>query len=112
MGLLHDVGKVGLSDGILKKQGPFTYEEYEEMKKHAAIGADIIKVMRFLGRCEEWVRYHHERWDGSGFPSGLKGEEIPLGARIIACADAFDAMTTDRPYKEKMSYAEAKQELI
>lgn len=112
VGLLHDVGKVGLSDGILKKQGPFTYEEYEEMKKHAAIGADIIKVMRFLGRGEEWVRYHHERWDGSGFPSGLKGEEIPLGARIIACADAFDAMTTDRPYKEKMSYAEAKQELI
>ncbi len=112
VGLLHDVGKVGLSDGILKKKGPFTYEEYEEMKKHAAIGADIIKVMKFLGRGEEWVRYHHERWDGSGFPSGLKGEEIPLGARIIACADAFDAMTTDRPYKNKMSYDEAKQELV
>ncbi len=112
VGLLHDVGKVGMSDGILKKQGPFTYSEYEEMKKHAEIGADIIKVMKFLGKGELWVRHHHERWDGSGFPQGFAGEEIPLGARIIACADAFDAMTTDRPYKDKMSYDEAKQELI
>lgn len=112
VGLLHDVGKVGMSDGILKKQGPFTYSEYEEMKKHAEIGADIIKIMKFLGKGELWVRHHHERWDGSGFPQGFAGEEIPLGARIIACADAFDAMTTDRPYKDKMSYDEAKQELI
>lgn len=112
IGLLHDVGKVGMPDGILKKQGPFTYDEYEEMKRHASIGADIIKVMKFLGKGEEWVRYHHERYDGSGFPLGLKGEDIPLGARIIACADSFDAMTTDRPYKEKMSYTEAKEELI
>lgn len=112
VGLLHDVGKVGMSDGILKKQGPFTYAEYEEMKKHAEIGADIMKVMKFLGKGEQWVRHHHERWDGSGFPGGLAGEAIPLGARIIACADAFDAMTTDRPYKDKMSYEEARKELI
>ncbi|HOP70194.1 MAG TPA: HD-GYP domain-containing protein [Bacillota bacterium] len=112
VGLLHDVGKVGMSDSLLKKEGQFTYDEYEMMKKHSEIGADIIKVMKFLGKGEQWVRHHHERWDGTGFPAGLKGEEIPLGARIIACADAFDAMTTDRPYKEKMSFEEAKRELL
>lgn len=112
VGLLHDVGKVGMSDSLLKKEGPFTYNEYEEMKKHSEIGADIIKVMKFLGKGEQWVRHHHERWDGTGFPDRLAAEEIPLGARIIACADAFDAMTTDRPYKEKMSYEEAKEELL
>lgn len=112
VGLLHDVGKVGIRDSILKKPGPFTAEEYEEMKKHAEIGADIIQGMKFLGKGQEWVRHHHERWDGTGFPSRLKGEEIPMGARIIACTDAFDAMTTDRPYKQKMSFEEAKQELL
>ncbi len=112
IGLLHDVGKVGLADDILKKKGPFTVAEYEKMKTHAEIGADILKVMKFLGEGELWVRHHHERFDGTGFPDGLAGEQIPLGARIIACADAFDAMTTDRPYKDKMSTAEAKEELI
>ncbi|QUL97948.1 MAG: HD-GYP domain-containing protein [Candidatus Fermentithermobacillus carboniphilus] len=110
--LLHDVGKVGIRDSILKKQGSFTYDEYEEMKKHAEIGADILKVMKSLAKGQDWVRYHHERWDGTGFPKKLRGEEIPLGARIIACADSFDAMTTDRPYKEKMSFEEAKKELL
>lgn len=110
--LLHDLGKIGIRDSILKKQGAFTYAEYEEMKKHAEIGADILKVMKSLGKGQDWVRYHHERWDGTGFPKRLKGEQIPLGARIIACADAFDAMTTDRPYKEKMSFEEAKTELL
>jgi len=68
--------------------------------------------MKILGKGAEWVRYHHERWDGTGFPRGLRGEEIPLEARIIACADAFDAMTTDRPYKERMDYEEAREEII
>jgi putative nucleotidyltransferase with HDIG domain len=112
VGLLHDVGKVGMPDSLLKKEGPYTYHEYEAMKKHSEVGADIIKVMKFLGKREQWVRHHHERWDGTGFPDGLAGDEIPLGARIIACADAFDAMTTDRPYKDKMSYEEARQELL
>lgn len=110
--LLHDVGKVGIPDNILKKTDYFTYEEYEEMKKHVDIGADIIGAMKTLSKGAEWVRYHHERWDGTGFPKGLRGEEIPLEARIIACADAFDAMTTDRPYKERMDYEEARKEII
>ena len=110
--VLHDLGKVGLRDEIMKKPGAFTLEEYEAMKQHADIGADILAGLNVLGRGEDWVRYHHERWDGMGYPKGLSGENIPLPARIIACADAFDAMTTDRPYKKRMSYENAKQELI
>lgn len=112
VGLLHDVGKIGIRDAIMKKQGTYTFEEYQEMKNHAKMGADMLEGMKFLGKGKDWVKYHHERWDGKGFPEGLKGEEIPLEARIIACADAFDAMTTDRPYKEKMSFEDAKNELI
>ncbi len=112
VGLLHDVGKVGIRDKIMKKPGAYTYEEYQEMKRHAALGADMLEGMRLLGRGQDWIRYHHERWDGKGFPDGLKGEDIPLEARIIACADSFDAMTTDRPYKNKMSVPEAREELI
>ncbi len=111
VGLLHDVGKIGIRDAIMKKQGAYTYEEYEEMKTHAKLGAQMLSGVSFLGEGQEWVKYHHERWDGKGFPDGLKGEEIPLEARIIACADAFDAMTTDRPYKAKLTLAEAKEEL-
>ncbi len=111
VGLLHDVGKIGIRDAIMKKQGAYTYEEYEEMKTHAKIGAQMLEGMKFIGRGQDWVKYHHERWDGKGFPDGLKGEEIPIEARIIACADSFDAMTTDRPYKEKLTLVEAKKEL-
>ncbi len=112
VGLLHDVGKVGIRDAIMKKPGTFTYEEYQEMKKHSTMGADMLEGMKFLGQGRDWVRHHHERWDGKGFPDGLKAEEIPLEARILACADSFDAMTTDRPYKKKMSFEDAKQEII
>lgn len=112
VGLLHDVGKVGIRDAIMKKPGTYTLEEYEEMKNHAKIGADMLEGMKFLGRGQDWVRYHHERWDGKGFPSGLSGDEIPLEARILACADSFDAMTTDRPYKSKMDFKAAREELI
>lgn len=111
VGLLHDVGKIGIRDAIMKKQGAYTYEEYEEMKTHAKIGAQMLEGMKFIGKGQDWVKYHHERWDGQGFPDGLKGEEIPIEARIIACADSFDAMTTDRPYKAKLTLAEAKEEL-
>lgn len=112
VGLLHDVGKVGIPDAIMKKPGAYTYEEYEEMKKHANIGADMLEGLKFLGKGQDWVRYHHERWDGRGFPKGLAGKEIPFEARILACADSFDAMTTDRPYKAKMDLETAKEELI
>ncbi|HHW26936.1 MAG TPA: HD-GYP domain-containing protein [Firmicutes bacterium] len=112
VGLLHDVGKVGIRDAIMKKPGRFTFDEYEEMKSHAKMGADMLMGMKFLGRGQDWVRYHHERWDGKGFPDGLAGEEIPLEARILACADSFDAMTTDRPYKQRMSFEDAREELL
>lgn len=112
IGLLHDVGKVGIRDAVMKKPGAYTFEEYQEMKNHAKIGADMLEGNKFLGRGQDWVRHHHERWDGKGFPDGISGEEIPLEARILACADSFDAMTTDRPYKAKMDFAAAKEELI
>lgn len=112
VGLLHDVGKVGIRDAVMKKQGAFTLDEYEEMKTHANMGADMLAGLKFLGKGQDWVRYHHERWDGHGFPKGLSKEEIPLEARILACADSFDAMTTDRPYKAKMDLEAAKRELI
>lgn len=92
--------------------GAFTYEEYEEMKEHAAMGADMLIGMKFLGKGQQWVRHHHERWDGKGFPDGLKGEDIPLEARMLALADSFDAMTTDRPYKNRMSFEDAKKEIL
>lgn len=111
VGLLHDVGKVGIRDAIMKKPGAFTFEEYEEMKNHANLGADMLAGLKFLGKGQDWVRYHHERWDGHGFPKGLSGEAIPLEARILACADSFDAMTTDRPYKAKMDLEAARKEL-
>jgi HD-GYP domain-containing protein (c-di-GMP phosphodiesterase class II) len=111
VGLLHDVGKIGIRDAIMKKQGTYTYEEYEEMKKHSVMGSQMLEGMKFIGKGQDWVKHHHERWDGRGFPDGLKGEEIPLEARIIACADSFDAMTTDRPYKAKLTILEAKEEL-
>lgn len=112
VGLLHDVGKLGIRDAIMKKPGTFTFDEYEEMKNHANMGAEMLEGLKFLGKGQDWVRYHHERWDGKGFPKGLSGDEIPLEARILACADSFDAMTTDRPYKEKMDLETARQELL
>ncbi len=111
VGLLHDVGKVGIRDAIMKKPGTFTYDEYQEMKRHSAMGADMLVGMKFLGKGQDWVRHHHERWDGKGFPDGLQGEDIPLEARMLALADSFDAMTTDRPYKKKMSFEDAKEEI-
>jgi len=112
VGILHDVGKIGIRDCILKKPGKFTEEEYMEMKRHTDIGSRIIEHIRLLGKGAGWVRHHHERYDGAGFPDGLKGEEIPLGARIIAAADAFDAMTSDRPYKKAYTLEQAKAEML
>jgi HD-GYP domain-containing protein (c-di-GMP phosphodiesterase class II) len=98
--ILHDLGKVGISDNILNKKAKLTKKEYEEIKKHPQIGADILRPMQFLRSLIPYIFYHHERWDGQGYPTGIRGEEIPLGARIIAIADVFEALTSERPYRK------------
>ncbi len=102
---LHDIGKLGIPDCILLKPGPLTSEEWRVMKKHTTIGANILRdsKIEFLRVAQEIALYHHEKWDGTGYPLGLKGEEIPLFARITAIADVFDALTTDRPYRKALS---------
>lgn len=109
--LLHDIGKIGLPDAILHKPGPLTEEEMQVVKRHPQIGYDILRNLGFLGQAREIVLAHHEHWDGTGYPKGLQEEEIPLGARIFSVVDAFDAMTSDRPYRKAMSFKEAKKEL-
>lgn len=108
---LHDLGKIGIRDDILQKTGKLTSEEFEEMKKHAVIGETIMKPVKSLSKLSSTVRSHQERWDGSGYPDALKGEQIPLHARILAVADVYDALTTQRPYKKAMTKEEAKTEL-
>ena len=100
-GLLHDVGKIGVPDSILNKNGQLTKDEYEKVKEHSVTGAAILYPIRELGDIAKEVRAHHERYDGEGYPDGLKGEEIPFIARIISVADTFDAITSDRPYRQK-----------
>lgn len=104
---LHDIGKIGIHEGILNKEGKLTSEELEIMKEHPALGDRILRNISFLQRARKMVRHHHERWDGQGYPDGLKGEEISLGARIVSVADAFDAMTSKRTYSEGMGLEEA-----
>ncbi len=101
-GLLHDIGKIGIKESILLKPGKLTEEEMAHIRSHPARGYDICSPLKSLEPCLPIIRSHHERMDGQGYPDGLKGEEIPLAARIIAVADAFDAMTTDRPYRKGM----------
>ncbi|EKP94630.1 HD-GYP domain-containing protein [Thermaerobacter subterraneus] len=110
-GILHDIGKIGVRDEILNKPGKYSPEEYEEMKKRPVIGARIVSGVNSLETVAYWIRHHHERYDGTGYPDGLKGEEIPLGSRIIAVADAFDAMLYDRPYKAGRPLPEVIDEL-
>jgi putative nucleotidyltransferase with HDIG domain len=98
--LLHDIGKIGISDTILHKPGKLTDEEWKIMKIHPDIGARIIQRIPFLQECMPVVHYHHERWDGSGYPFGLKGQDIPIQARIFAVADVFDALTSKRSYRK------------
>jgi len=111
-GHLHDVGKVGIPDSILLKPGRLTREEYEIIKRHPVIGAEIVGHIGLLQEEAEIIRYHHERFDGKGYPEGLKGEEIPLLARILAVADTYDAMTTRRPYRPSFSAETAYKEII
>lgn len=105
--LLHDMGKLAVPEYILNKPGRLTEAEFEKMKLHASVGADILSAIDFPYPVVPIVRHHHESWDGSGYPTGLKGTEIPIGARILSVVDCFDALTSDRPYRPKLSDQEA-----
>jgi response regulator RpfG family c-di-GMP phosphodiesterase len=109
--LLHDIGKIGITDAILLKPGKLTDEEWVVMKTHPQIGYDILKAIPFLGSPAEVVLAHQERFDGKGYPRGLAGEGVPLGARIFAIADTFDAITSDRPYRKKQTPEAAQEEM-
>jgi putative nucleotidyltransferase with HDIG domain len=109
--LLHDIGKIGVPDRILLKPGPLTPEEFAEMQQHPVIGFRMCARIDFLRGAAQIVLHHHERWDGAGYPDGLAGEQIPLGARIFAVVDAFDAMTTDRPYRLAFPFEYAREEI-
>jgi HD-GYP domain-containing protein (c-di-GMP phosphodiesterase class II) len=105
--LLHDVGKIGIDDSVLKKPAALTRDEFSMMKTHPERGAKIMGRIPQMKDIIPGIRFHHERWDGSGYPLGLRAEEIPIQARIIAVADTFDAMTTERPYQKSLTAAEA-----
>jgi putative nucleotidyltransferase with HDIG domain len=109
--MLHDIGKVVLPDRILQKPDSLDDFEYEEVKRHPEEGAELINRVEGMGQIAEWVRHSHEHYDGSGYPSGLAGETIPLASRILLVADAYDAITSDRPYRSAQSQAEALEEL-
>ncbi len=109
--LLHDIGKIGVPEYILNKEGKLNEQERNMINEHPMIGVTILKSIKELEGSLLGVKYHHERYDGSGYPEGLKGEEIPLIASIISVADSFDAMTTDRPYRHRLSKAGAIKEI-
>lgn len=109
--VLHDVGKLGISNAILMKPGILRDEEWDEMKNHSAIGAKIVKMLPKLKSISQYIRFHHERYDGNGYPDRLRQKEIPLVSRIIAIADAYDAMTQKRPYRAPLSKKQALAEL-
>lgn len=109
--LLHDMGKIGIGDSILRKSGPLTREEREVIRSHPEIGVNILGDIRFFAAIVPWIRHHHEHFDGTGYPGGLTGGEIPLPARILSVADALDAMTSNRPYRPARSLEEAVDEL-
>jgi putative nucleotidyltransferase with HDIG domain len=111
--LLHDIGKLNLSDNVLTKDGPLSDEEWQMIKNHPELGLNILKYVVGLRDCIDAVLYHHERWDGTGYPRGLKEKDIPLDARIVAIADAYDAMVSERCYKKgKLTEEEAIEELV
>ena len=110
--LLHDVGKIGIPDSILKKKGRLTPEEYNQIREHTTIGANILSAISTISYLEDGARYHHERYDGGGYPTGLKGEEIPVIGRLIAVADVYDALVSRRHYKAPMNESSAREELL
>jgi putative nucleotidyltransferase with HDIG domain len=105
-GLLHDIGKIGVPEQVLRKPGRLTPEERTLIMSHAVVGAEIVEGISFLGGAEPAIRHHHERWDGAGYPDGLKGEAIPLVARVVNAADTWDACTSERPYQRAYSAPE------
>jgi putative nucleotidyltransferase with HDIG domain len=109
--LLHDVGKIGVPDAVLQKRGPLTPEEQVVMHRHPEIGYRIIGHIGYFTKAADIIRSHHEHFDGSGYPRGLKGEDIPYGARVFAAADALDALTVKRPYREALSFEDAQEEI-
>lgn len=109
--LLHDIGKIGIPERILTKAGPLSPSEWDVMRTHPLIGAHIVTPIRLLGDSVDVVKFHHERFDGDGYPHGMKGTDIPLVARIFSIVDAFDAITTDRPYRRAQTPEEALEEI-
>jgi HD-GYP domain-containing protein (c-di-GMP phosphodiesterase class II) len=109
--ILHDIGKIGIPDSILLKPGPLSPDEWKVMRTHPEVGRRLIESIPFLAGAVPIVYYHHERWDGHGYPEGLRSENIPRGARIFAVADALDAMTFDRPYSRAVSLEAAREEI-
>jgi len=110
--ILHDIGKIYVPDAVLLKNGKLSDEEWGEMRKHPEVGARMIRDIPYLAPAVPIVRHHHERWDGKGYPDGLQGDQIPPGARVLAVADAFDAMTSDRPYRKALSVEDAYAEIL
>ena len=110
--LLHDMGKLAVPEYILNKPGRLTPAEFEKMKLHASVGADILSAIDFPYPVVPIVRHHHENWDGTGYPDGIKGSDIPIGARILSVVDCFDALTSDRPYRPSLPDAEAIRILV
>jgi HD-GYP domain-containing protein (c-di-GMP phosphodiesterase class II) len=109
--LLHDIGKLGVPEAVLTKAGPLDPHEWEAMRAHPLLGVRIVAGLPFLGGAVDVIRSHHERWDGRGYPFGLRAEAIPLGARIFSLCDAFDAMTSDRPYRRALPTQHAVEEV-
>jgi putative nucleotidyltransferase with HDIG domain len=111
-GLLHDIGKIGVPESVLRKPGMLDASEWTMMRRHPLVGAQIVAPFDFLAGGATIIRHHHERYDGSGYPDGLVGEAIPLGARVVAVADVYDALTSDRPYRRALSPAAAASHLL
>ena len=109
--LLHDIGKIGVPDNILRKPGPLTESEWEIMRQHPEIGQELLEHIQVLHLEQTMIRHHHERWDGKGYPDGLKGTDTPLYARILNVADSFHAMVSDRPYRKALPIEVAIEEL-
>lgn len=110
--IVHDVGKIGIAETVLANEGELTHHEWSEMKRHPELGYEILKGIKDLEDAADIVLAHHERWDGAGYPRGLRGEEIPVGARIFAVVDAYVAMTSHRPYRKAQPHTQAMQEIL
>ena len=110
--LLHDIGKIGVPDKVLSKAGPLTDEEWDVMKLHPTVGSNIVQSLKAISHIAPVIYAHQEKYDGSGYPEGLQGDQIPLGARILTVVDAYDAMTSDRHYRKGRSHEEAAEELL